>query len=57
MQELDHQIIKYQGRSYRYDSEMDCFYPYSDQPQGIVDRWLWLAVTVLLALLAWFIEQ
>lgn len=49
--DLYNQQITYKGRQYRYDPDFDCFYP-AESSLNTWDRWGWIAVIVLLALVA-----
>ncbi len=51
------QSVTYQGHEYRYDPDYDCFYRvYKDSELSSWDRWAWIAVTVVLAALAFWVS-
>lgn len=50
-------FIEYQGRKYRYDPDMDCFYAYTESTQSRWDQWGWILVTLVLAIIAWAVSQ
>ncbi len=51
------QHIEYRGLLYRYDPDYDCFYPLSRwEDQTHWDRWSWIYVVLVLALLAYCVS-
>lgn len=51
------QTIDYNGRLYHYDPDFDCFYPHVDwDSMSHWDKYGWMYVTVVLCLIAVYIE-
>lgn len=47
------QTVEYQGRTYYYDPDLDCFYPrVAFEDLSLWDRWGWIVVIVALVTLA-----
>ena len=47
------QTIQYQGRTYHYDRDYDCFYPnIEDEELSLWDRWGWIVVIIALTALS-----
>ena len=55
MNELYDQTIEFRGRLYKYDPDRDCFYPEHTE-LSTLDRWLWLAVILVLATICAYFE-
>ena len=50
MKEIYNTTIEHRGKLYRYDPDFDCFYPV--QTPTTWDRWGWIAVILVLAIVA-----
>jgi hypothetical protein len=49
----EHEIIR--GRLYRYDPDFDAYYPVH-QSESAISKHSWIAVSVILAAIAYYIE-
>ena len=54
--DLYNQTELIRGRLYRYDPDFDCWIPVPTASEGPVSKWLWVAIAVALALLAYALE-
>ena len=54
MNELFDNTIQHQGKTYYYDTELDCFRPAAQQSRW--DSYGWLAVILALATVALYLE-
>lgn len=55
MNESYEQIEIIRGKQYRYDPDMDAWYP-RPPPEGPVSKWAWIVLCMVLAVCAWCIE-
>lgn len=55
MNESYEQIEIIRGKQYRYDPDMDTWYPVPP-PEGPVSKWAWIVLCMVLAVCAWCIE-
>lgn len=53
--DLYNQTELIRGRLYRYDPDFDCWIPVPTE-ESPVSKWLWVAIAVALALLAYTLE-
>ena len=55
MNELYNKTIERRGKIYHYDPDMDVYYSRSSD-EGIISRWAWLALVLVLVICAYCIE-
>jgi len=55
--DLYNQTELIRGRLYRYDPDFDTWYPVPRESETRVSQWLWVAVSVLLALAVYVLER
>ncbi len=53
--DLYNQTIEFRGRTYRYDPDMDQFYPVRDEPLSTWDQWGWILVVIVLGFFTWLL--
>ena len=54
MNELYTKTIVVEGKTYHYDPDRDIYYVYTEE--STISRWAWLALVIVLAVAAVFLE-